>query len=240
MRICLIGNSHVAAVRNGWAALVAADRRPSEIDITFYASTRDRMANLIVTDGALISPPDMPGLQRHLVMTSGGSTSIRPDDFDLFVIHGLLFRVPQIDQRWSAAVRRAVCVDSYTQSANAVVLAKLQSLTDKPIIITPVPLRSKARRGDLTDGFLPYATTCHLIDDSIGCSQVSFFGQPLETTAHPWVTRQEFATGAKALESNAAVAATDDVHMNDDFGQKYLEDLFARVSRRTTSQTIDR
>ena len=168
-------------------------------------------------------------------MTSGGSTTIDPTKHDVFVLHGLLFRVPQLDRRWSNAVRRSVCKDAFEASASYRLLQMLRPLTDKPIILSPVPLRSRRRRQDLAADFIPYDATCELMATMIESAGIQFMGQPPQTVAPgTWLTGEIFAKGAKALDSNRQIEEKDDVHMNDAFGLALLKGLFARLCVEST------
>jgi hypothetical protein len=226
----MIGNSHVGAVKSAWDEMESLQERPADLSITFFASVRDRMARLVERDGVLVGPPGIPQLTRHMEMTSGGIGAIVPGDYDFFVIHALLFRVPQLEEELSSQVCVQACSDAFDASANSTVARLVRSVSDKPIIVTPVPLRSNTRRSDLTSRFISYANTSNLVAQAIAPDFV-FVGQPAETIGHPWITRERYAKDARALVTGEIVGPDDTIHMNALYGRVYLEALFATLRK---------
>ena len=84
MRICIIGNSHLAAVKHGWDLTETGSALP-----TFLGAPGGRLNALTVTDGVLKGPE---GLSRIMLNTTGVSEAAL-DNFDAVVIVGLRFTV---------------------------------------------------------------------------------------------------------------------------------------------------
>ena len=132
MRLCIIGNSHVAALRRAWAQYPG--RWPG-ICPAFVAAPRSLLLHTMVRDGRLVptSPATLQALQRL-----GGNASLDLSAHDVFVIVGgsmtLLTAVqPYRDARWPGLPSVADCPDLVQrpqrlisgQAAQAIVLADL-------------------------------------------------------------------------------------------------------------------
>ncbi len=76
MRLCLLGNSHVAALKLGFSGSEAV----------FFASPSRTLRTLQPQDGELVSTD--PDLRRRLAKSSGGAETIRVSEFDAFLVVG--------------------------------------------------------------------------------------------------------------------------------------------------------
>ena len=94
-RICVLGNSHLAAAVRGWEQI--ADQHPGQ-QLTFFGAPWDLMGQLEIEDGALV--PQTPRLAKKLRRSSGGMERIEPDAYDRFVIYGLQFGPRRIIQTY--------------------------------------------------------------------------------------------------------------------------------------------
>jgi hypothetical protein len=81
--ICIIGNSHAAALRQGWKA-IAGDY--PQVSITFFAAPGPLLREVVVEERALVSTNER--LSAFFRMTSGGKAEIRPSDYDRIVVAG--------------------------------------------------------------------------------------------------------------------------------------------------------
>jgi hypothetical protein len=90
-RICVIGNSHVNALKQGWEDIAATcpDHR-----LTFFASLGDRIGKLELVEGCLV--PQDPALLKNIVFTSGGLDRIVLADYDVYLVYGLQLRLSNI------------------------------------------------------------------------------------------------------------------------------------------------
>jgi len=85
MHYCVIGNSHVAALKLGW------DRVSAEypnVRITFFAAPATEMESLEVCGTTL--KPGTPSLERYLVL-SGKAGQIDTESYDGIALHGMGF-----------------------------------------------------------------------------------------------------------------------------------------------------
>ena len=83
MRVCVIGDSHTAALKAGWTSIAGEFARA---DLTFFAARRELLVNLAVQDGALV--PTDPRLRRAFKERAGGATRIEPR-FDSYILCGM-------------------------------------------------------------------------------------------------------------------------------------------------------
>lgn len=83
MRICIIGNSHLAALK---LAVNEGVLTGTGVDAVFFGAPGERFKKLRFTNGLLSGPRS---LERILLQVSGGKyTQIDPSDFDVVVVYG--------------------------------------------------------------------------------------------------------------------------------------------------------
>jgi hypothetical protein len=83
MRVCVIGDSHTAALKAGWTSIAGEF---AHADLPFFAARRELLVNLAVQDGALV--PTDPRLRRAFKERAGGATRIEPR-FDSYILCGM-------------------------------------------------------------------------------------------------------------------------------------------------------
>lgn len=228
MKICVIGNSHLAALRQGWSTCKSDFEG---IDLTFFGSTRDRMRGLVLAEG-LIAPieGDKP-LLRQMTIVSGGKGFIDPSEYDAFIVYGLLFRVPALDYRWSSAVSLATCADAYQASVAHYVVSLVRSVTNKRVLVGAVPLRSARARPPKVpaDTMIGYKSCAEFMRKAVVESGAEFVPQPSVTVGDGWFTRDVYAKGAVSLMSGEDVGSSDTLHMNSKFGELSIRDFLTRL-----------
>jgi hypothetical protein len=82
-QICVIGNSHAAAIRQGWKSI--AGDFPG-VTLTFFAAPRHLLREITFCDGVLA--PANEDLANFFKITSGDKTEIRLSEYDRIVIAG--------------------------------------------------------------------------------------------------------------------------------------------------------
>ncbi|HEY0293123.1 MAG TPA: hypothetical protein VGC51_12465 [Hansschlegelia sp.] len=86
-RICLIGDSHIAALRLGWQRIRA---RYPHVEIDFFGGAGSKMKKLRSDKrGALV--PASEALRQDILLTSGGLDRIVLADYDAFALVGMGF-----------------------------------------------------------------------------------------------------------------------------------------------------
>jgi hypothetical protein len=149
MQICVIGDSHTAALKAGWTSVAAEF---PDVTLTFFAAGRERLVHLVVQDGALVAG------DKHLRLafkhSSGGADRIIPR-FDRYVLCGLgsgmrtilpLFRalrpatiVPDDRQIVSNACYAACMARLLAMTPLMWLLELVRQISDAPALLVPTP-----------------------------------------------------------------------------------------------------
>lgn len=82
-KVCIIGDSHVAALRKGWAGIKSEF---PDFVLTYFAAEEAPYEGLVIQDGSLLAAN--PKLAEMFELTSGGLRVIGPD-YDLYILCGL-------------------------------------------------------------------------------------------------------------------------------------------------------
>lgn len=88
-RICIFGNSHVGALKEGVDSLNRQGALNS-VDITIFGSHRDSLKECVVSDGVITSDSDF--VRTNFRWTSNGQETVNVTDFDeIYVVAGQSF-----------------------------------------------------------------------------------------------------------------------------------------------------
>ena len=222
MRICVIGNSHTASLKLGWAAVHA---EYPDVVLTVFASLGHTMQNLVADNGRLVAKT--PKLAKRMAETSGTDGIIRIQDFDAFVLYGLPLNLPRFELGMSRAFQRAAMNDVFRTSVLFSVLHAVRSVTDKPVYCSPSPLIALGSvEPDVP--MLDYLDVVAVLREIVAGSRVDVLGQPLETVRPNLSTAVGHSLKAGDLADD--VDATHVVlevepltkHMNAEFGVLWL------------------
>jgi len=225
MRLAVIGNSHVGALKKGWDRSVAAEF--PGISICWFASPKTRMTEIHPEAGALV--PRTPELERDIAFTSDGLTRIEADSFDAFLVVGLNRRLErQIGNfctPFSQAARLAALEDYWEGSNHLKLVEKLRRITNKPIHSAHAPLKSGT---DGTGGTAEYETYLTAANARVFAPiEVALVPQPADTRVGATRTAPKFAKGSERLETGRALdglAHSEDepFHMNGTYGAIWM------------------
>ena len=229
MKICIIGNSHVGALKRAWDA----ESYPS-IEIVFFAARGARLRDLTVKRKVLV--PATRSLKNALKFTSGGISRIDPKQYDYFLIYGaqavhlLLCK----DSSYSQAVLRDTAKDHVQNTVSFELIKKLRKITDKKIFIGHHPLYAaeSLQHRDISAEYLDGIDQLNRVAYSeLNCEMIA---QPPETIVNGYFTDPIYTKGSKRLTVNPAREGklhpeNDKTHMNEKFGKMWLESLFARI-----------
>lgn len=239
IHIGIIGDSHVASLRQGWSLI---QPHFPDIELIFFAVPRRGMEGLVVDDGRLRG--DRPALVRSLAFTSGTAGDVLPSLYDRIVLVGMGFEPPMIEHRHSLAVRRELLRELYLESLSYLIVTRLRTLHDQPIHIIPAPVSA------LDPGSSAPEPPMSLISlDWMRCELESLFADlglrfvlQAETTlgAGAWGTKYEFAVGAPRLDNRDIKIGQqfpefEKRHMNAEFGALMLRLLFERMNLATAA-----
>lgn len=232
MKICVLGNSHVASLKLG---LEKSPPARGKLDMVFFASRAGALGGLRLNGARLV--PSNDNLARALAHTSGGISEVVPDDYDAFLVYGLGFRLPLVGRHLSSAVSRQVCRDAATQSLNYRICTMLRMATDKPIHVGHDPQEAEGRRNPRLSGDLPYEAVFELMRSELGREGLRLVAQPRQSFADSWFTIKGFSVGSTRLDIGDAVSnelhgETDNKHMNADFGRIWVDHFVSGLAPR--------
>lgn len=254
LSVCIIGNSHLAAIKLGHAA-VAADF--PEIQLDFYGGVAQRLWALEQEGTTLV--PRHKRLAENFAETSGGRRRIETADYDAFVLVGLFFGLVTIGPLFavgrpysgeagvdlvSRPFLRAGALDLLGRSLAAVTADKVLRARAAacPILLIPTPFPSEAVRGTqdsfwASDDAVARLRECYDEAVSTLSRQAAFevLAQPAQTIAPPACTRAAYSMDSVAFGSDAAHPEDDHVHMNADYGAVVLAAALRRLTELTGS-----
>lgn len=219
MRICIIGNSHVACLREAWAGLIGVH---AGVRMRFFASRGNRLETLDLRDGVFRSSD--PSVSSDLTHTSGGLDHIPLADFDVFLVHGGL-QAPRLPDYVSSAVVQQCCGDSVDQAMNTQLARLIFETTKRPVFSGHVPMRANNKIGH---DVIPYPRIHEAMRARMESFGIGLLRQPEETVAGNFGTHAEFAQGAPRLAAGSPLQQRrqypDDnmAHMNAAFGRIFL------------------
>lgn len=234
MKICVIGNSHVGAIKRGWLSL--SNQYP-DIEIVFFASRSTTMGDLLVSTDNQNLYADNEKLKKTLEFTSGGYEEISVDDYDLFLVYGLQCKSLLIDpavfytQSFLTALIEAHVVKTLSFST----IKKLRMLTNKKIFVGHNPLFSINRGEKRKAVSQSYLNGCYIMNSlfysTINCKIIS---QPGQTIVNGIYTDSIFSENSRRLSvgeinDNEKHSLDDLGHMNDYFGEVWLKSFLEQL-----------
>lgn len=222
LRICVLGNSHVGALRRGWGALKAEH---FDVQPVFFASPGRSLRGLQRQDARLV--PMLPGVAKYLSLTSGGFSEIALGEFDAFVLVGMAFLMPQLDCRHTSAVLSATCQDAWATSISAELVSLIRESSGAPVLVAHNPLPA-ARQPNPYLRPLTYAATMEVMQDCVVPPAVQLLPQVSETRTADWLTGPNFLDGATTLLGEG-LADDNATHMNARFGELQWRALLERL-----------
>jgi hypothetical protein len=231
VNLCIIGNSHVAALKKAWDVIRA--EYPS-IKVTFFARRGNELNNLVVTNGKLQSPNEAGA--KELEFVSGGRRRIDPDKYDVFLVYGCYARATfrNSEPFYSRAVQDRAAHDLVDGSLSFKLLTSLRTITNKPVLVGHNPLEA-AKSNELAHGPDAYVAGIKMLNDLIYRPLgAEILMQPLETIVNGCATRLEFSKGSRRLAigdqfDDDTYPDTGNDHMNEEFGKMWLVELFKKL-----------
>jgi len=259
-RLCVIGNSHIAALKLGWDALVA-EAAPdwAEIAPTFFGAPSDGMRHVTLEDGALV--PTRAKIADHFRQISGGYDRIPLAGFDAFLLVGLNVSSKRIlrfykNHAWvglggtegKGLVHPAFAADFMTErygSTNMVDHARrIAEATGKPVLAVAEPhwasWARKAPEGTADfgwdkalsagDGAAIGEMFVRAVTAALAPHAI-FVPQPAHTVEEGVMTRAKYNKEASRLITGEG-GGTDASHMNADYGRAVWQALAPELAAR--------
>lgn len=245
-RVCLIGDSHLAALKLGWNSL--APEFP-HARLSFFAAPGKSLEGLAVRDGALV--PTGNALLGSLKLTSGGETRIA-GDYDVYVVHGLelstgfaldvcrKYRAESQAKDWRTPVSDDCFVHAILGAARDCLagqtMAKVRAISAAPILFCPVPMadarNQKIRQtlsaaGEAADVVALFGLACDTLARAIGGR---FLPQPAETLEEDGIgTKASYSSSPARFHAELA-KRNDNSHMNTDYGIAVLKRIMGALA----------
>jgi hypothetical protein len=237
MKICMIGDSHLASCKLGWAEI---SHKYNDVSLAWYGAPRKTLNEVRVRSGRLVALAEPA--RSSFVRTSGGADFIDPKDYDVFAIvgGGLKMRPafelsndywphtfgPRADSQYlvSEELFSTALAGTYRRSVAIKFVHKLRELGDHRIILCPQPMPSEGLKKPGWERFRHNGLgdrLARLVRNSIDSlrDEVSdILWQPDETIVQGVFTRREFSDGSIRLVSDRPHPAHDFSHMNAAFG----------------------
>ena len=147
-KVCVIGNSHITALKRHWDN----DPHKKQWTPTFFGTSSIALKGLRV-EGEILTPPSKASMA-SFERTSGGMMKIDCTQFDEFYLHGMIsgsalakmiFDIDTSSERGmalSSAFTEEIITTFYDESLLKLVALKLRAATDKPIFVSSGPLPS--------------------------------------------------------------------------------------------------
>lgn len=234
MRVCIVGNSHVAALKSAWSELSESYRG---ITIDFFAGRGSSLKYLGV-DGEKIYPK-VDGVKKSFEFTSGGKSCIYPDQYDIFLVYGVGAKAFFVNptKNYSAAVIDAAAKDHVKDTLSFRILKNIRSITDKKIFVGHDPL--PAFKGEIEKPVARiYLSGLSVVNALVyGEVNAELVAQPEDTIVNNRFTKSDYSKGSKRLAAgakndNEEHSEADNMHMNERFGEKWLLNFFSVIKAR--------
>jgi hypothetical protein len=234
-KICIFGDSHVAAFRAGWA-LIQNDFPDTEL--SFFAAGGTAMKEIVVANGCLVA--EDARLKGFWETTSGGRARVEPV-FDHYILYGLGLKIMSAIKLYMSAFRenralyrkQPVEDEKLAKSFSTMIeetllfetLSKLRQISEAPalLIAAPFPAASaepkwveRVRRTKQEERIVEaFRDQCARFAEK---RSAAFLAQPKETLSEfCLMTQSEFCAGRPFLMSEYQ-GEDDSSHMNSAYG----------------------
>lgn len=244
-RIALLGDSHLANWKRAWDSLGSEH---AGVDLVFFASAGTRLDCVQPRGDRLIFENE--DVAQWIEVTSGGRRELVVADYDALCVVGLRFGVRAVTDlyaRWradshhgqegrfhlisDACFQDAVC-DRLNASLAMVLVRKLRSITDRPILLGAQPAPSevvltldKCPQGLLqataANDVLALRTAYDEACRRLATDNVIVLDQPSSTLASPVLSYDEYRRDSETTP--------DWMHMNIAFGEIALRELLSHL-----------
>jgi hypothetical protein len=261
IRLLLLGNSHLAAVKLGWDARRSEE---SDVQVSFFGAPAKWTQHADLTEGT-ISTANAP-LAKKFVRVSG-KQSVHLHDFDAVALVGMyfgfadvlrllrqvhLFTTPPLrpkSQLVSKACLEQMFVDFLSQSSAIDLATRIRPGFHKPLLLVPTPLpaerfldapplvgaTSRTFRQSMGELFEIYERAASQTTAKVPLTVVQ---QPSPTIASTGLTKDRFSQDSVRLLGEGHKHPDEDyVHMNTEFGIEMLGAIVA-AARHAMSGTL--
>lgn len=229
MKICVIGNSHVACLKQAY------DEGGYDFEIDFFASAANTCEHVKNVEGNLAASSEFT--KKSFALSSGGLDSIRLEAYDAIVVHGLFPYEMNLNNKYAAErsptfYSKAVIdeLDLARKSVAMKIASEIRKTSKRLVVCSARPYL--ARQADSKPGNYERRALLRdymLTHPCIGLSSqknIAVFFQPEETVVDATYTDPKYNQGAKRGDDRYPEFKNGDlVHMNSDYGHAYLREL---------------
>lgn len=241
-RICLIGDSHLGAVKLGW------DVVKSEFDgadLIFFVAP-GRMMDLALSNGSITAATEQLG--QKFRRSSRGKFAIE-GDYDGYIVQGLglmakrvlpLYEncraeshAPDGRQPLSDECFQQACYGLLRETRAVRTVALLRKITDAPVGLVAAPMSSLSqpeadvalieKNGDDAEVARAFSVAATRLSMDL---KVSLFLQPPDTLASPLRTNPMYSRSA-LIRAESEIDRSDYTHMNPAYGTIIVRQVFA-------------
>lgn len=220
MKLAIIGDSHTACM------ILANKNRASELgnacEKTFFSAVGRSMEALEVS--GTICTPTTGTLKRQMEASSGGLTEIALPDYDAFLLIGMGFRVPLIEDYYSSAVTERTVLGHMQDAAIWRIAQGIRAVTDRPILCGHKPMRADPPEAD-DRSLISYDALLDIYTREGAAFGVTVLPQPAQTRDQGLYTKEAFSKNSKRLNTGEIHPDEDRSHMNEDYGLAYLSSV---------------
>lgn len=250
MRICLIGDSHLAALKQGWPAESHAPVEP-----VYFAGHGKTMRGLAVTGDALAA--SNPVLEMALTRTSGGLNKI-DGHYDRYVVHGLELGLGLVLEAfvtnfschehgnrmaWLAHPSFADILRAALRNSMSVhIMNLLRQISNAPIVFSPTAMSEKKYK-QIRNRLSETGHAAVLLDIFSSAVQdlerdlnASFLPQPTDTLCDDRMATKEIYSVDPARFAVRG-QPDDNAHMNAAYGAAVVRDLLRVLEQPAENQS---
>lgn len=145
MKLCVIGNSHIGAMKLAYDAIGSAKLGA---ELTFFGARGNSITELRIRNGNLRPAFRNRELRGFLKMTSNGLSKIDPNKYDSFLCIGLSKNVGKLvsvlEYPYSKQAQNCSIVDYWKESDLTKLVRLISTATNKPIYVGHNPLLARA------------------------------------------------------------------------------------------------
>lgn len=231
MNICILGNSHVAALKLAWDE-IKVDY--INTNIVFVAGPGAALENLEINNNEITSPDPKT---KMIIERVSGQKVIDLRHFDLFIIYGLGYSFNSgLGDGLSQSLFATLTLDKYINSLNYKITKLIRKASASEIFIMHTPLRAVDESAYLNSTPV-YEKIINKMDLNFKDDKILFLTQPKLTKSTDWATKKEFTKGSLKLdisENQLDVNVHDEadiVHMNKFFGIIYVNEILNKINQ---------
>ncbi|NPD15184.1 hypothetical protein HOY34_08220 [Xinfangfangia sp. D13-10-4-6] len=230
MRVCIISNSHAAALKQGIDELESRQIIDG-LDLHFFASPANTLEDTALLDGKIVPTTDT--VKKSFEISSGGLHEIVISDYDAFVVHGVFvyegaFRALMDAEKGATFYSQAVLneLDPFNKTISSRIYRQIRTVSDADIIVSARPYLAIKPTDTPRDVVARDRFRAYINERFRAMHKLHAFFQPEETVTGGVFTKSEFNQGAKRGDDRYPdFQSGDGIHMNGAYGIHYIAAL---------------